>query len=114
MNARLFSNKFTVRFLNMPDVKQLQLPASIAIQVLAAVGDQHEMSDVEKVRDFFNKVPQTDKEFQVWKYTTQAGGEKSECYDFITCHSKKGKLLHRTDFSTLNKFEFFYSPCITT
>jgi alpha-beta hydrolase superfamily lysophospholipase len=70
LNDPLFSYKYTVRFLTMLDVKQLRLPATMDVPVLVAVGDQDEMFEVEKVREFFDQVPQTNKEFLVWKGAT--------------------------------------------
>jgi len=67
LNDPLFSYKYTVRFLTMLDVKKLHLPAGMAVPVLVAVGDQDEVFEVEKVREFFDQVPQADKEFLVWK-----------------------------------------------
>jgi acylglycerol lipase len=67
LNDPLFSYKYTFRFLTMLDVKQLHLPATMNVPVLVAVGDQDEMFDVQKVREFYDQVPQTDKEFLVWK-----------------------------------------------
>ena len=56
----------------MLEVKKLHLPATMHVPVLVAVGDQDEMFDVEKVREFYNQVPQTNKEFLVWKGATHA------------------------------------------
>ena len=70
LNDPLFSYKYTVRFLTMLDVKQLHLPAAMDVPVLVAVGDQDEMFEVEKVREFYDQVPQTNKEFLVWKGAT--------------------------------------------
>jgi acylglycerol lipase len=67
LNDPMFTYKYTVRFLTMLDVKKLHLPATMAVPVLVAVGDQDEMFTVEKVREFFDQVPQADKEFLVWK-----------------------------------------------
>lgn len=67
MNDPLFSYKYTFRFLTMLDVKQLHLPATMDVPVLVGVGDQDEMFDVEKVREFYDQVPQKNKEFLVWK-----------------------------------------------
>lgn len=72
LNDPLFSYKYTLRFLTMLDVKQLRLPATMEVPVLVAVGDQDEMFDVEKVKEFYNQVPQTTKEFMVWKGATHA------------------------------------------
>lgn len=72
LNDPLFSYKYTVRFLTMLDVKQLRLPADMDVPVLVAVGDQDEMFEVEKVQEFYDQVPQTDKEFLVWKGATHA------------------------------------------
>jgi acylglycerol lipase len=72
MNDPLFSYKYTVRFLTMLDVKKLRLPATMNVPVLVAVGDQDEMFEVEKVREFYDQIPQTNKEFLVWKGATHA------------------------------------------
>ena len=67
LNDPLFSYKYTFRFLTMLDVKKLHLPSSMHVPVLVAVGDQDEMFTVEKVREFYDQVPQSNKEFLVWK-----------------------------------------------
>jgi len=72
LNDPLFTYKYTFRFLTMLDVKQLHLPAEMDVPVLVAVGDKDEMFEVEKVRDFFDQVPQKNKEFLVWKGATHA------------------------------------------
>jgi acylglycerol lipase len=72
LNDPMFTYKYTVRFLTMLDVKKLHLPAAMTAPVLVAVGDQDEMFTVEKVREFFDQVPQADKEFLVWKGATHA------------------------------------------
>lgn len=73
LNDPLFSYKYTVRFLTMLDVKQLRLPPAMEVPVLVAVGDQDEMFEVEKVKELFDQVPQTNKEFLVWQGATHAG-----------------------------------------
>jgi len=72
LNDPLNCYKYTFRFLTMLDVKQLHLPPAMVVPVLIAVGDHDEMFAVEKVREFFDQVPQTDKEFLVWKGATHA------------------------------------------
>lgn len=72
MNDPLFSYKYTFRFLTMLDEKQLYLPESLNAPVLVAVGDQDEMFEVEKVREFFDQVPQSNKDFLVWEGATHA------------------------------------------
>lgn len=68
----LFSYKYTFRFPTMLDVKQLHLPAAMGAPVLVAVGDQDELFEVEKVREFYDQAPQINKEFIVWKGATHA------------------------------------------
>jgi alpha-beta hydrolase superfamily lysophospholipase len=72
LNDPLNSYKYTFRFLTMLDVKQLHLPEILDVPVLVAVGDQDEMFEVDKVREFFDQVPQTNKELLVWKGATHA------------------------------------------
>ncbi len=72
INDPLFSYKYTFRFLTMLDVKQLRIPENLEAPVLVAVGDQDEMFDVEKVREFYDQVPGENKEFLVWKGATHA------------------------------------------
>ncbi|HPF51724.1 MAG TPA: alpha/beta fold hydrolase [Draconibacterium sp.] len=68
----LNSYKYTFRFLTMLDVNQLHIPESLKAPVLVGVGDQDEMFDVEKVREFYDQVPGNNKEFLVWKGATHA------------------------------------------
>lgn len=68
----LFNFKYTLRFLTMLDVKQLRLPENMNIPVLVGVGDQDELFDVDKVKEFYNAVPGNKKEFLVMRNTTHA------------------------------------------
>lgn len=68
----LFSYKYTFRFMTLLDVKQLHIPESLKAPLLVAVGDQDEMFDVDKVRDFYDQVPGNNKKFLVWKGATHA------------------------------------------
>lgn len=68
----LFNFKYTLRFLTMLDVKQLRLPENMNIPVLVGVGDQDELFDVDKVKEFYDAVPGNKKEFLVMKNTTHA------------------------------------------
>ncbi|MEQ1588618.1 MAG: alpha/beta fold hydrolase [Cyclobacteriaceae bacterium] len=68
----LFNFRYTLRFLTMLDVKQLRLPKDLNIPVLVGVGDQDELFEVDKVKEFFDAVPGNKKEFLVMKNTTHA------------------------------------------
>ena len=68
----LFNFRYTLRFLTMLDVKQLRLPESLNIPVLVGIGDEDELFDIDKVKDFYNAVPGNKKEFLVMKNTTHA------------------------------------------
>ena len=59
----LFNFSYTLRFLTMLDVKQLRLPKGLNIPVLVGVGDKDELFDVEKVKEFYDLVPASKKEF---------------------------------------------------
>ena len=67
INDPLFNYKYTLRFLTMLDVKQLRLPENLDASVLVGVGDQDELFDVDKVREFYDQIPGNNKEFLVWK-----------------------------------------------
>jgi PhoPQ-activated pathogenicity-related protein len=54
------------------DVKKLRLPKDLNIPVLVAVGDQDELFEVDKVRDFYDSIPGNKKDFLVMKNTTHA------------------------------------------
>lgn len=71
-NDSLFNFRYTLRFLTMLDVKQLRLPESLNIPVLVGIGDEDELFDIDKVKDFYNAVPGNKKEFLVMKNTTHA------------------------------------------
>ncbi len=71
-NDSLFNFRYTLRYLTMLDVKQLRLPKNMNIPVLVAVGDQDELFEVNKVRDFYDSIPGNQKEFLVMKNTTHA------------------------------------------
>jgi acylglycerol lipase len=68
----LFNFKYTLRYLTMMDVKRLRLPKDLNIPVLVAVGDQDELFEVDKVRDFYDSIPGNKKDFLVMKNTTHA------------------------------------------
>jgi alpha-beta hydrolase superfamily lysophospholipase len=68
----LFNFKYTLRYMTMLDVKQLRLPKDLNIPVLVGVGDKDELFEVDKVRDFYDSIPGTQKEFLVMKNTTHA------------------------------------------
>jgi len=68
----LFNFRYTLRFLTMIDVKKLRLPGSLNIPVLVGVGDKDELFEVDKVRDFYNLIPGSKKEFFIMKNATHA------------------------------------------
>lgn len=68
----LFNFRYTLRFLTMLDVKELRLPADMDIPVLVGTGDQDELFEVEKVREFYDLIPGNQKEFLVMANTTHA------------------------------------------
>jgi alpha-beta hydrolase superfamily lysophospholipase len=68
----LFNLRYTLRFLTMLDVKELRLPNTLNIPVLVGIGDQDELFDVDKVKEFYDLVPGDQKEFLVMKNTTHA------------------------------------------
>lgn len=68
----LFNFRYTLRYLTMMDVKKLRLPKDLNIPVLVAVGDQDELFEVDKVRDFYDSIPGNKKDFLVMKNTTHA------------------------------------------
>ena len=67
MNDPLFNYKYTLRFLTMLDVEQLRLPEDLNAPVLVGIGDQDELFDVDKAREFYDLIPGNNKEFLVWK-----------------------------------------------
>ncbi|HEX4850227.1 MAG TPA: alpha/beta fold hydrolase, partial [Puia sp.] len=71
-NDSLFNFRYTFRYMTMLDVKKLRLPKDLNIPVLVGVGDQDELFEVDKVRDFYDSIPGTQKEFLVMKNTTHA------------------------------------------
>lgn len=68
----LFNFRYTLRFATMMDVKELKLPEQLNIPILVAVGDKDELFEIEKVKDLYNDVPGTKKEFLVLKDTYHA------------------------------------------
>jgi acylglycerol lipase len=68
----LWNYRYTPRFLLMLDVKKLRLPPNLDIPVLVGVGDNDELFEVDKVRDFYNLVPGDKKEFLIMKNATHA------------------------------------------
>jgi alpha-beta hydrolase superfamily lysophospholipase len=68
----LWNYRYTPRFLTMLDVKKLRLPADLNIPVLVGVGDKDELFEVDKVRDLYDLVPGSKKEFFIMKNATHA------------------------------------------
>jgi acylglycerol lipase len=68
----LFTFRYTLRFMTMLDVKKLRLPPTMNIPVLVGVGDKDELFEVDKVKDFYNKIPGDKKEFIVMENATHA------------------------------------------
>ena len=68
----LFNLRYTLRFLTMLNVKELRLPATLNIPVLVGVGDQDELFEVDKVKEFYDAVPGNKKEFLIMKNATHA------------------------------------------
>jgi len=71
-NDPLFNFRYTLRFLTMPDVKNLRLPPTMNVPVLVGVGDKDELFDVDKVKEFYNLIPGDKKEFLIMKDATHA------------------------------------------
>lgn len=68
----LFNFRYTLRFVTMLDVKTLRLSEKVNVPVLVGVGDQDELFEIEKVKEFYNLIPGSRKEFLVMKNTTHA------------------------------------------
>jgi acylglycerol lipase len=68
----LFNLRYTLRFLTMLDVKKLRLPKDLNIPVLVGAGDEDELFDIDKVKEFYDLIPGNKKEFLVMKNTTHA------------------------------------------
>ena len=68
----LFNFRYTPRYLTMLDVKKLRLPKDLNIPVLVGVGDKDELFEIDKVKDFYNLIPGTKKEFFIMKNATHA------------------------------------------
>jgi acylglycerol lipase len=69
---QLFNFRYTVRFLTMLDVKKLRIDDAVDAQILVGTGDQDELFEVDKVREFYNLIPGDKKEFFVMANTTHA------------------------------------------
>ncbi len=68
----LFNYRYTPRFVTMLDVKKLRLLPSLNIPVLVGVGDHDELFAIDKVKDFYNLVSGSKKQFFVMKDATHA------------------------------------------
>ena len=68
----LFNFRYTLRFLTMLDVKKLRVPNNWNVPILVGVGDKDELFEVDKVKDFYNKIPSNKKEFIILKNATHA------------------------------------------
>jgi len=68
----LWNYRYTPRFVMMLDVKKLRLPTNFNIPILVGVGDKDELFEVEKVKEFYDLIPSTKKEFFVMQNGTHA------------------------------------------
>jgi alpha-beta hydrolase superfamily lysophospholipase len=68
----LFNFRYTLRYMTMLDVKKLRLPRDLNIPVLVGVGDKDELFEIDKVRDFYDSIPGSQKEFLIMKNATHA------------------------------------------
>ena len=68
----LWTYRYTPRFFMMLDVKKLRLPADLNVPVLVGVGDKDELFAIEKVKEFYELIPSTKKEFFVMQNATHA------------------------------------------
>ena len=68
----LFNFRYTPRYFTMLDVKKLRLPKDLNIPVLVGVGDKDELFEIDKVKEFYNLIPGTKKEFLIMKNATHA------------------------------------------
>ena len=68
----LWNYRYTPRFAMMLDVKKLRLPTNLNIPILVGVGDKDELFEVEKVKEFYDLIPSTKKEFFVMQNATHA------------------------------------------
>ena len=68
----LFTFRYTPRYFTMLDVKKLRLPNDLNIPVLVGVGDKDELFEIDKVKEFYDLIPSTKKEFFIMKNATHA------------------------------------------
>ncbi len=61
----LFNFRYTLRFFRMLDMDELRLPGNLDIPVLVAVGDKDELFEVDAVREVYDDIPGSQKEFMV-------------------------------------------------
>jgi len=78
----LWNYRYTPRFVMMLDVKKLRLPQDLNIPVLVGVGDQDELFEIDKVKEFYNLIPGTKKEFFIMKNASHAKIPR-ECWEEI-------------------------------
>jgi len=84
----LWNYRYTPRFVMMLDVKKLRLPADLNIPVLVGVGDKDELFAIDKVKDFYNLIPGSQKQFFVMKNATHAK-IPVECWEEIVAWLNK-------------------------
>jgi alpha-beta hydrolase superfamily lysophospholipase len=78
----LWNYRYTPRFVMMLDVKKLKLQPDLNIPVLVGVGDQDELFEIDKVKEFYNLIPSNKKEFFIMKNATHAKIPR-ECWEEI-------------------------------
>lgn len=78
----LWNYRYTPRFVMMLDVKKLRLQPDLNIPVLVGVGDQDELFEIDKVKEFYNLIPSNKKQFFIMKKATHAKIPQ-ECWEEI-------------------------------
>ncbi len=61
----LFTFRYTLRFVSMLNIKELQLPKNLNIPILVGIGDKDELFDIDKVKVLYDDMPGNKKEFLV-------------------------------------------------
>ena len=78
----LWNYRYTPRFVMMLDVKRLRLLPDLNIPVLVGVGDHDELFEIDKVKEFYNLIPGSHKQFFIMKNATHAK-IPTECWEEI-------------------------------
>ncbi|MFW9950891.1 MAG: hypothetical protein ACFFKA_12300, partial [Candidatus Thorarchaeota archaeon] len=77
----LFNFDYTLRFMRIFDVNEIELSKKINLPIIHGIGDNDELFTIESAQELFNQISSDDKVFFVMKGVKHAVGFKEESFE---------------------------------